>query len=136
MFQMDVISSVAEVMKKVGEERWGELEKRLAEGTGATLDPELGMKPLGADQAAELVGEACTEIERERNITQTRQNLHLHIDKAQQVIHEALWDVQFLSGLGDVEYEGGDADTEHCLNEALRQLRLAQAIKPTDKDGN
>lgn len=135
-FQMQLIDDVAQAMKAIGEGRWEELEKHLAGGTAGTLDPQLAMEPLGAERAVELIEEGRSEIGRERNITRIRQNLHLHIGKAQEVIRDALRDVRTLSDIGDVEYEGGDADTEQCLNEALRQLRLAQAIKPTDKDGS
>jgi hypothetical protein len=133
---LSLIQDVAQVMHQVGQERWEELEQHLAVGSAGALDHRLDGEPLGGERASELIGEALGEVERDRNITRTRQNLHLHIQKAQGVIHDTLRDVQTLSDIGDIEYEGGHADTEHCLNEALRQLRLAQAIKPSDKDGN
>ncbi|MFE0472368.1 hypothetical protein ACFW2V_12175 [Streptomyces sp. NPDC058947] len=135
-FEMNLIDDVADVMRRIGEDRWEELERHLVQGSAGTLDHRLDRGPMAGEAAIELVEEARSEIERERNITRTRRNLHQRIADAQAVVQGALREIKTLADLGDVEYEGGDADTEHCLGEALRQLRLAQAIKPSDKDGN
>lgn len=136
-FAEEAVSRTSAAMYEVGEDRLEELEKMLAAGTAGEVDPELArLGPLGAEKAAELIEAARPEYEQSLAIVRHRKELHQHIDQAQRVIKDAFRSIRELGGWGDVEYEGGHRDTEDCLNEALRQLRLAQAVKPSDKDGD
>lgn len=132
-----LIDRLATLLERVGEDRWAELEERLTAGTLGVVDPELrDLTPLDGAESVEVFESARAEAERQRYITRQRQNLHRQIEAAQGEIRRALDTMRTLDDLGDVEYEGGDADTEHHLNEALRSLRAAQAVKPSDADGN
>jgi hypothetical protein len=135
-FAEEAVWRTSAAMEKVGDDRLEELEKMLSAGTAGEVDPELAaLGPLGDEAAAELIEKARPEYEQGKAIVRLRKELHEHIDQAQRVIRDAFGSIRDLSGWGDVEYEGGHRDTEDCLNEALRQLRLAQAVKPSDKDG-
>lgn len=137
-FAEESIYRTADAMVKVGHDGLEELEKRLANGTAGFVVEELGMLgALGEKAAAELIEAARPDFEQIVNITRLRKELHQRIDDAQKEIQEAQRVIRDLwRDWGDVEYMEGDDDTEHCLNEARRQLRLAQAIKPTDENGN
>jgi len=137
-FAEESIYHTADAMVKVGHDGLKELEKRLANGTAGFVVEELGvLGALGEKAAAELIEAARPDFEQIVNITRLRKELHQRIDDAQKEIQEAQRVIRDLwRDWGDVEYMEGDDDTEHCLNEARRQLRLAQAIKPTDENGN
>lgn len=136
-FAEEAVWRTSVAMDKVGDNRLEELEKMLSAGTAGEIDPELGtLGPLGDEAAAELIDTARPEYEQGKAIPRLRKELHQRIDDAMSEIRQAQRTMrQLWSDWGDIEYEGGHADTEHCLEEALRQLRLAQAVKPSDKDG-
>lgn len=131
-----VADQLAGLMEQVGSDRWAELENRLVAGTIHELDPKLTLPGVDKDTAVEVFEDARTIYEQNQGITRLRKELHQRLEDAQRQIILAgkairdLWSVW-----GDVEYEGGDADVERFLNEAARNLRAAQALKPTNKDG-
>lgn len=136
-FAEEAVWRTSAAMDKVGDDRLEELEKMLSAGTAGEIDPELArLGPLGDEAAAELIDAARPEHEQGKAILRLRKELHQRIDDAMSEIREAQRTMRLLwSDWGDIEYEDGHADTDRCLDEALRQLRLAQAIKPSDKDG-
>lgn len=136
-FAEEAVWRTSAAMDKVGDDRLEELEKMLSAGTAGEIDPELAaLGPLGDEAAAELIDAARPEYEQGKAIPRLRKELHERIDDAMTEIRAAQRTMRLLwADWGDIEYEDGHADTDHCLDEALRQLRLAQAIKPSDKDG-
>lgn len=136
-FAEEAVWRTSAAMDKVGDDRLEELEKMLSAGTAGEVICELAaLGPLGDEAAAELIEAARPEYEQGKAIPRLRKELHEHIDDAMAEIRAAQRMMRLLwSDWGDIEYEDGHADTDHCLDEALRQLRLAQAIKPSDKDG-
>lgn len=133
----EVADRLADLMEKVGSDRWGELEQRLVAGTLRELDPDLNLSKMDKDTAVEVFETARSYYETGQAVIRTRKELHRHLDDAQRSIALArkamkdLWEVW-----GDAEYEGGDRDVEKFLDESLRNLRAAQALKPTGKDGD
>lgn len=125
-------------MDKVGYDRLDDLEKRLADGTAGEIDPKLAeLEALGAEGAAELIEAARPQYEQGRAIVRIRKELHEHIDNATRDIARAQAAMrQLWSDWGDIEFEDGHAATDRCLTEALHQLQCAQAVKPSDADGD
>lgn len=113
-----------------------ELENRLALGTLNELDSELRLLQLNKEEVRSVISAAKALHEHILNITAKRIELHQCIEWAEGEALRALRLMKDLDELGDVEYEGGRADVEHFLKDAARSLRAAQALKPTDKNGN
>lgn len=71
--------------------------------------------------------------ERDQECVVLRRRLHETIESAQGDIHCARDLLVRLDELGDVDYSGGHADVEHFLDAADRNLRAAQALKPSNR---
>lgn len=123
------------VIDRVPAENLGILEKLLTEGKGGTMFACLNFEPISEEAARDAVTAAIEEAEHYERITQHRKILHECIEDAQKRIAMAGRELRTLGELYDVEYEGGSADLEAFLADAGRALRAAQALKPTDKDG-
>lgn len=124
------------VLDRVEPEKWGLLEKLIAEGKAGTMYGCLNFGGIGEDAAREVMTAAIEEIEHDRQIVRHRKELHKFIEQAQAQVQRAFQEIKNLDELYDVEYEGGSSDLEKFLEDAARALRAAQALKPTDKDGN
>lgn len=111
------------------------LEKLLVEGKAGTVFGVLNLPPMTEDQAFKMMSEASAEFELNAAIVKARKALHRNIEDAMTSIRRAEGAVRELSSLGDVEFEGGHADTEQHLSDAGRALRAAQAVKPSDSAG-
>lgn len=132
----EAIERLAELLEKTETGRWEELEHRLEAGTLGELDRRLKLPPLDGEEGVLLFEAAREQAERGMLVVRHRRLLHQQIEATQAAIARALQTVETLDeALGDPEYQGGHADTEHYLNEAARSLRAAQRVKPTDKDG-
>jgi hypothetical protein len=132
----EVRDRVCALMERFERDQWAtEIEARLRNGTITELDPELRLRKLDGDALASVMTEAEEEWQYGQNIILQRKALHTQIDEAHSQVRMALAQLRNLDELGDVEYMGGCADVEHYLHEAGRALRSAQALKPSNKDG-
>lgn len=111
------------------------LERLLAKGEAGTMFATLNFAPLGDDAARDAMQAALDELALSSNIQRTRRTLHECIADALKRIQMAEREIKRLDEMGDVEYEGGSADLEAFLASAARDLRAAQALKPTDAKG-
>lgn len=128
--------ALVSVLGNVPAEKLGILEKLLTEGKGGTMFGCLNFAPVSKEDARDVMTAAIEEVEHDRRIVLHRRDLHGLIAQAQTQIQRAINQAKILGDLGDVEYMDGNADLEAFLADAARSLRAAQALKPTDKDGN
>lgn len=132
----ETVYKLADILERLPSSKWDHMEKLLAEGRAGTMYGCLNMKPLGEDEARDLMLAASEEAQRNKAITKHRQWLHNRIEDAIGEIRRAEQEIKILGELGDVEYEGGSADLEKLLELAALHLRSALAVKPTGKDGS
>ena len=128
--------AVCNVMEEIGEKRFIELEKALADGTAGNFSKDLDLPAMGPERALEVFEAARLEYEHDMHIINGRKLLHKHIENAQNEISLAQGVIRELDRIGDAEYENGSRDLEKFLEDAARMLRAANAVKATDKNGN
>lgn len=133
MQDWEIVSGLAKVWPQIKEK--DRLEKLLTEGKGGTMFGFLNLAPMMPEKAERLMEQAEAEFTQGKLIVRHRRWLHSRIEDALDEIRRAKNEISELDQWGDVEYEGGHADLTSFLDEAARQLRAAQAIKPSDKDG-
>ncbi len=131
----EVADRLALLMEKVGSDRWDELTDRLMAGTIRDLDPKLNLSKMNKATAIKVFEAGRDAYNHDEEIIRFRRILHEEIRKAGSAIVRAERAMGDLDGMGDVEYEGGCDDVAKFLKDALRMLRAAQAIKPSDADG-
>jgi hypothetical protein len=111
------------------------LEKLLTEGRAGTMFGVLNLVSMDPEKARSVMDQARGEFEHIEATVKGRKDLDRNIEEAMSAVLLAQYCLKQLSRLGDVEYEGGHADTERHLEDAGRALRAAQAVKPSDKNG-
>lgn len=133
MQDWEIVNGLVKVWRQIGDvER---LEDLLVAGKGGTMFGFLNLPPMTREAAQSLIEQAGSDFNQDWAIVRHRKGLHDRIQGAMNEIRLAKNEISELSNWGDAEYEGGHADLTSFLDEAARQLRAAQAIKPSDKDG-